>query len=128
MLITDTGAALVAARLTSDVVAFPAFVAFGSDGTAAGAGQTALGAELFRVAATPTQGGSGQENKVTYTGTVTGANLGVPSPNATVTVREAGLFNAASGGTMIGRMTIQAFQFFSSEQELTITVTLSVTN
>lgn len=74
-------------------------MALGSSSTAAAAGDTTLGTELGRVGLT---GGAGtvaaNSNSVVYTATF-------PAGTATGTVREAGILNAASAGTLLARTT-----------------------
>ena len=91
-LVVNAGKTFIAARMVGTPTAM-SHMAIGSDNTAAAVGNTALGAELGRVAlATSTSTGA----VVTHTATF-GAGVG------TGAVVEAGIFNASSGGTMLCR-------------------------
>lgn len=97
-LVMNGGLALFASRL-KDATANPvSHVALGSGNTAAVASQTALVTELARVAA---------DSVVIATKNVTGDSVLVTATfgagSAISNICEAGLFNAASGGTMIAR-------------------------
>lgn len=92
-LIVDAGKELVANRLKDNTQAAIGWIAVGTDGTAAGAGQTALEAEVARAAVSSAVVTA---NSITYTATF-GAGTG------TGTLLEAGLFNDATVGTMLSR-------------------------
>ena len=92
-LIVDAGKELVANRLKDNTQAAIGWIAVGTDGTAAGAGQTALEAEVARAAVSSAVVTA---NSITYT-TTFGAGTG------TGTLLEAGLFNDATVGTMLSR-------------------------
>lgn len=68
-------------------------LAVGTNTTAAAAANTALGAELTRVALTSSTPSAGT---ITYVASL-------PAGTATGALTEAGLFNAATGGTMLAR-------------------------
>jgi hypothetical protein len=68
-------------------------MAIGTDNTAAAAGDTGLGTEAGRVALTST---TVTNNSVAYVATF-------PAGTGTGAITEAGIFNAASGGTMLCR-------------------------
>ena len=72
-------------------------MAIGSADTAAAAGNTALATELNRIALT-TDGGTVSTNTVQYDASWTSAA-------AAYAIKEAGIFNAATGGTMLARTT-----------------------
>jgi len=91
-LVVTTGKAFVAARMIGTSFNVMSNMAIGSGSTAAAAGDTALGSELDRQSATSSVSGA----VVTYSATF-GAG------NGTGAVTEAGLFNAASSGTMLCR-------------------------
>lgn len=91
-------------------------MAIGSGTAAAAAGDTALGSELARVALTATVTG----NSIKYVGTW---NAGV----GTGSVSEAGVFNAASGGTMLCRSVFSALDKAADDSlQIEWTVTLTV--
>lgn len=93
-LVVNGGLAFLANALVAASSSPFTHIAVGSGSTAASAGQTALVTELGRVAFTYTVAGS----SVTLTASF---NAGV----ATGTWNEAGIFNAASAGTMYARTT-----------------------
>ncbi len=95
-LVVTAGKALVASRL-ADAGAVVSHMAVGTSSTAAAAGNTTLGAEVDRNALT-VNGGTVSGTAVTYECTW---NAG----DGTGALTEAGLFNAASGGTMLARTT-----------------------
>lgn len=91
-LVVAAGKTFIAARMvgTPDEMSH---MAIGADNTAAASGDTALGSELGRVAlASETSSGA----VVTYTATF-------PAGTGTGAVVEAGVLNAASGGTLLCR-------------------------
>jgi hypothetical protein len=90
--VTDLGATLFA-LLISGSGTKPTHMGIGTDYTAAAAGDTVLGAQVARVALVATTPGT---KLVQWTVTFA---AGV----ATGTLREIGLFNASSGGTMSNR-------------------------
>jgi hypothetical protein len=91
-LVVTAGKEFVAARMVGTSSDVMDNMAIGSGSTAAAAGDTALGSELDRQSATSSVSGA----VVTYSATF-GAGDG------TGAVTEAGLFNAASGGSMLCR-------------------------
>lgn len=91
-LVVSTGKEFIASRMVGTPTEM-SHMAIGAGTSSASAGDTALGSELGRVAlATDTSSGA----VVTYT-----ANF--PAGTGTGAVTEAGIFNAASGGTMLCR-------------------------
>ena len=103
-LVVNAGLAAVAGLLLNDVAGDDFdYLAVGTDSTAASASQTALLAEisdsgLARAASTGTRVTTTVTNdtaQLVHTWTVTG----------TKSIREMGVFNAASGGTMLARST-----------------------
>lgn len=91
-LVVAAGKQFIAGRMVNTPTAM-SHMALGASNTAAAVGDTALGSELGRVALSSS---SASGAVVTYTasfpaGTATGANV------------EAGIFNAASGGTLLCR-------------------------
>ena len=97
-LIVDTGLAFLASRSVGTSSAVMSHMAVGTDATAAAAGDTALVAEAGRVALS-SAAASGDE--VTYTATF-------PAGTATAVLREAGILNAGSDGTMLNRAVFDA--------------------
>ena len=91
-LVVTTGKTFIAARMVGTPTAM-SNMAIGAGSTAAAAGDTALGAELGRVALTSATSAT---TIVTYVATF-GAGVG------TGAVTEAGIFNAGSAGTMLCR-------------------------
>lgn len=94
-LVVTSGKNFVASRMAGVAAAVMSHMALGSSATAESIGQTALLAQTAIVALTSTVVTGAQ---VAYTATF-GAGVG------TGTVAEAGLFNAASAGTMLARTT-----------------------
>ena len=96
-LIVDTGFSLIANRL-GGVSANPAeYLAIGSDATAPASSDTSLGAELDR----------GQATVSLTTTNVTDDTLRLENTftaSSSITIREAGIFNAASGGELLARV------------------------
>lgn len=92
--VVSAGDAFITSRMTGTASAVMSHMAIGTSGAAVASGQTALqGTELARVAlASTTPSG----NQITYAATF-GAGVG------TGTIAEAGIFNAASVGTMLAR-------------------------
>ncbi len=90
--VTDLGATLFAQLITGSGTK-PTHMGIGTDYTAADGAQTALLAQVARVALAATTPGT---KLVQWTATF-------PAGTATGTLREIGLFNASSGGTMTNR-------------------------
>jgi len=91
-LVVTSGKTFIAGRMVGTPTAM-SHMAIGSSSTAAANGDTALGAELGRVALA-TSGSSA--NVVTYTASF-------PAGTGTGAVVEAGIFNASTAGTMLCR-------------------------
>lgn len=125
-LITTAGLQHIADQLANIAnEATMGWVAFGSDNTAPTAADTTLGNELARVAllnAGPNQGTGGSAASVVYEAQISGANVALPA-----TVREFGIFNAASGGTMLDRSVFEDYVLTTAVQLLDIIVTLHIT-
>ena len=92
-LVVTTGLSFIASRMNDASATTMSHMAIGSGSTAAVLADTTLGTELGRVALSST---SVTANAVTYVATF-GAGVG------TGAITEAGLFNAASAGTMLCR-------------------------
>lgn len=91
-LVVTTGKQFIAARMTGTPTAM-SHMAAGAGTTAAAAGDTTLQSELGRVALT----------SATTVGAVTTYVASFPAGTATGAVTEAGVLNAASGGTLLCR-------------------------
>jgi hypothetical protein len=114
-IVVNVGKTFVASRMVGTTANIMSHMAIGSDSTAAAAGDTALGAELGRVAlATATS----SSNVVTYTATF-------PAGTGTGAVVEAGLFNAASAGTMLCR-TVFAVVNKGADDAMSVTWTVTI--
>ena len=87
-----------------------------SDDTAAAAGNRALATELNRIALT-TDGGTVSTNTVQYDASWTSAA-------AAYAIKEAGIFNAASGGTMLARTT---FAVINKGTDDTVSISWTIT-
>jgi predicted sugar kinase len=112
-LVVTAGLNLIAARM-SGTPTLPTHMGLGAGTVAAALADTALGSQLARVALTST---TVNGNQITYTATF---NAGV----ATGAVTEAGVFTAASAGTMLCRT---VFPVINKQAGDTITVTWVVT-
>ena len=88
----------------------------GSPDTAPAAGNTALATELNRIALT-TDGGTVSTNTVQYDASWTSAA-------AAYAIKEAGIFNAASGGTMLARTT---FAVINKGTDDTVSISWTIT-
>ena len=91
-------------------------MALGSGSTAAAAGNTALATELNRIALT-TDGGTVSTNTVQYDASWTSAA-------AAYAIKEAGIFNAATGGTMLARTT---FAVINKGTDDTVSISWTIT-
>lgn len=120
-LIVGAGLGHIASRLTGTAQAVMSHMAIGSGSTAATAANTTLGSELGRVAlASTTLSGTYSQNLV-YTATF-GAGTGTGS------ITEAGIFNAASSGTMLCRTTFALITKGAGDTlQVTWTVNLTAT-
>lgn len=120
-LIVGAGLGHIASRLTGTAQAVMSHMAIGSGSTAATAANTTLGSELGRVAlASTTLSGTYSQNLV-YAATF-GAGTGTGS------VTEAGIFNAASSGTMLCRTTFALITKGAGDTlQVTWTVNLTAT-
>ena len=113
-LVVTTGLEYIASRMKDATASVMSHMAVGSGSTAAVAGNTGLGTELGRVSLTSTTvTGSQVQYQATFgPGTGTGA------------VSEAGLFNAASNGTMLCRT---IFSVVNKDAGDTLAITWTVT-
>ena len=114
-LVVTVGKNFVASRITGTSPAVMSHMGIGTTNTAAAAGDTALAAEAARVALAS---GTTSAAIVTYTATF-------PAGTGTGAIVEAGLFNAASAGTMLAR-TVFAVINKGAADSMTITWTVTV--
>lgn len=114
-LVVTAGKNFVASRMAGVASAVMSHMAIGTTNTAAAVGDTALAAEAARVALTS---GVASANAVTYTATF-------PAGTGTGAIVEAGLLNAASGGTLLARTVFSVINKGASDA-MTITWTVTV--
>ncbi len=115
-LVVTAGKNWVAALMQSGTGTVMSHMAVGTNSTAAAAGDTTLGTELTRVALT-VSGGTRTNNAIDYVASF-GAGVG------TGALVEAGLFNAASVGTMLARTVFSVINKGASD---TLQITWTVT-
>lgn len=115
-LIVDSGLNFICDRMKNDETAMT-HMALGSGSTAAAAGDTSLGSQLGSREALDSDTVS--SNTITYTSSF-------EAGDATGAVTEAGIFNAASGGTMLCR-TVFAVVNKSADDSLSVTWTITLT-
>lgn len=113
-LVVSTGTAFIASRMKDATATVMSHMAIGSGTTAAASANTGLGTELGRAALTST---TVTGNQIVYTasfaaGTGTGA------------ITEAGIFNAASSGSMLCRT---VFPVVNKDTADTMSITWTVT-
>lgn len=114
-LVVDTGLAYIAGRMKDTSDAAMTHMAVGTDNTAAAAGNTALGSELDIQALTST---TVTANSVAYVATYAAGT-------GTGALTEAGIFNAASSGTMLCR-TVFAVINKGAADSMTVTWTITI--
>lgn len=114
-LVVTAGRDFVASRLVGTASTVMSHMAVGSNSTAPALIDTALGAELGRVALSSSVAVT---NVVTYTATF-------PTGTGTGAITEAGIFNAASGGTMLCR-TVFAVVNKAANDTLSVTWTVTI--
>lgn len=114
-LVVTVGKNWIASRMQGTASNVMGYMAVGTDATAPAVGNTTLGAEVARVALTSA---TASTNTVTYVATF-GAGVG------TGALTEAGLFNAASVGTMLSRTTYSVINKGSGD-EMTVTWVVTV--
>ncbi len=115
-LIVNTGLNFICDRMKNDETAMT-HMALGSGSTAAAASDTSLGSQLGSREALDSDTVS--SNTITYTSSF-------EAGDATGAVTEAGIFNAASGGTMLCR-TVFAVVNKSADDSLSVTWTITLT-
>lgn len=114
-LVVDTGLAFIASRMKDATATAMSHMAIGTGSTSAAAGDTALETELARTALTST---TVTTNSVAYVATY-------PAGTGTGALTEAGILNAASGGTMLCR-TVFAVINKSAADSMTVTWTVTI--
>ena len=117
-LVVNTGKNYVASRMAGNSPNVMSHMAIGADNTAAAATQSALGDEKAIVALT-TAGGSASGANVTYT-----ATFAANTPSSAAAIKEAGIFNGASSGTMLCRT---VFDVVNKQPSDSMTITWVVT-
>jgi hypothetical protein len=115
-LVVNTGKNYVASRMAGNSPTVMSHMAIGSGSLAAEVGNSALGNEEAIVALT-----SGTANNATVTYV---ASFGPNTPASAAAITEAGIFNAASSGTMLCRT---VFDVVNKQSSDSMTVTWSVT-
>lgn len=113
-LVVTTGNNFIASRMKDATATVMSHMAVGTSSTSPAAGDTALGTEAARVALTST---TVTTNSVAYVATF-------PAGTGTAALTEAGLFNAASAGTMLARTTYSVINKGAAD---TLTVTWTIT-
>lgn len=115
-LVVTTGLGYIASRMKDATATAMSHMAIGTGSTAAVAGNTTLGAESARVALTST---TVTANAVAYV-----ATFPAGTPATLTAITEAGIFNAASAGTMLCRTT---FSVVNKDVGDTMSITWTVT-
>lgn len=115
-LIVDSGLNFICDRMKNDETAMT-HMALGSGSTAAAAGDTSLGSQLGSREALDSDTVS--SNTITYVASF-------EAGDATGAVTEAGIFNAASGGTMLCR-TVFSVVNKGADDSLSVTWTITLT-
>ena len=115
-LVVDTGLDFIASRMKDTTDDAMSYMAIGTGTTAAAAGDTTLGTELDRNALTST---TVTDNSIAYV-----ASWGAGDGTGAVT--EAGIFNAASAGSMLARTVFDVVNKSANDTlSITWTITLS---
>lgn len=114
-LVVTVGKNFIASRMKDATATAMSHMAIGTGAVAAAAGDTALGAEAGRVALTST---TVTTNNVAYVATF-------PAGTGTGAITEAGLFNAASAGTLLCRTVFSVINKAAADS-LGITWTVTV--
>ena len=116
-LVVTTGKTFIASRIAAASATVMGYIAVGTSSTSPAAGDTTLGGELARQATT-VPGGTASTNTVTYVATFAAGS-------GTGALQEAGIFNAASSGTMLARTTFSVVNKGAAD-EMTITWVVTV--
>lgn len=115
-LVVTTGLGFIASRMKDATATAMSHMAIGTGSTAAALGNTGLGTESARVALTST---TVTANQVAYV-----ATFAAGTPATLTAITEAGLFNAASAGTMLCRT---VFAAVNKDVNDTLSITWTVT-
>jgi hypothetical protein len=115
-LVVTAGLGFIASRMKDATATAMTHMAIGTGSTAAALGNTALGAESARVALAST---TVTANAVAYV-----ATFPAGTPASLTAITEAGLFNAASSGTMLCRT---VFAAVNKDVNDTLSITWTVT-
>lgn len=113
-LVVTVGKNFIASRMVGNTTALMSHMAVGSSNTSPVVGNTTLGTELGRVSL---DSSSASTATVTYVATF-------PAGTGTGTITEAGIFNAASSGTLLCRTNFNAVNKAAGD---TIVITWNVT-
>lgn len=113
-LVVTAGKSWIAGRMLSASASVMTHLAVGTSNTVASASNTALISQLARVALTSS---TITGNQITY-------NAFIPSGTGTGILREAGIFNAATSGTMLCRT---VFSDVNKDASDTLTVNWTIT-
>lgn len=114
-LVVTAGKNFIASRMTAATAGVMSHMAVGTSGTTPAAGDTALGAQVARVALT-----SG-----TTSGAIATYVASFPAGTGTGALQEAGIFNDPTTGTMLCRTTFSVINKGASDS-MTITWTVTV--
>lgn len=126
-LVVTTGKNFIASRVTGTAPVM-SHIGLGTSNTAEVVGDTTLGAELtvaggYTGYGRVTVNATVSNNVVTYTATFPANNPSQPSPGGAA-VKEAGIFNASTGGTMLCRTTFPTVTKLPADS---LTITWSIT-
>jgi hypothetical protein len=132
-LLTTAGKKYLADQLSSssDLDAM-SHIAIGTNSTAATVGDTALAAEFTRVAldsGTPTQGSAPNEDKLTYSATLTKSDFQTAGGTLdSTTFTEMGLVNdGTSGGTLMNRVVFTGQVFTTATENMKFILIYTIT-
>lgn len=115
-LVVSTGLAFITSRMTDAADSVMSHMAIGTGTTAAAAGDSSLGTEVHREALDSTTDSS---NTIAYV-----SSFEANEPSSAAAITEAGIFNAASGGTMLCRT---VFDAVNKDVNDTMTITWTIT-
>lgn len=115
-LVVSTGLAFITSRMTDAADSVMSHMAIGTGTTAAAAGDSSLGTEVYREALDSTTDSS---NTIAYV-----SSFEANEPSSAAAITEAAIFNAASGGTMLCRT---VFDAVNKDVNDTMTITWTIT-
>lgn len=129
-LVVTTGKTFIASRVVGTTQAVMSHIGIGTSPATETIGDTTLGAELtiangYTGYARQAVNASFSGNVVTYTATLAAQNPSAPAAPTGAVLREAGIFNASSGGTMLCRTTFPSVTKLPADA-LTISWTITV--